>query len=172
MKKILKLKNCKNKDLKFIHNLYNHNVKKKLFNSNKIVSLKSHQNWFNKILKSKKSEIYLGFINENIGYVRIENLFANIYGISIAISEKFKGKGYSGIFLRLSIDRFIKNRKKSIIISIVKKKNFRSTLFFLNNKFLEIKINKNDKLKKLIKKNNKVFIYVKNLAIKKHLTLK
>jgi L-amino acid N-acyltransferase YncA len=172
MKKNLKLKNCKKKDLKFILDLYNHNVKKKLFNSNKAVSLKSHKNWFNKFLKSKKSEIYLGFTNKNIGYVRIENLFANIYSISIAISEEFIGKGYSDIFLRLSIDRFAKKRKKIIILSIVKKKNLRSTLFFLKNKFLEIKINKNDKLKKFVKKNNKVFVYINNLPIRKILTLK
>ncbi len=164
--KKIQIKKCTLKDSKFIYNLYNNNVKKKNFNNNTIVTFKSHQEWLKNILNSKKSKIYIGFTNRRFGYVRIENLFENIFIISIAVIEKYFSKGYSSDLLNLSIRKFFKKRN-FILFSFVKKNNFRSTVFFLKNKFLEIRIDRNDRLKKLIKKNNKVFIYVENLPNKK-----
>jgi hypothetical protein len=166
-KKKIQIKKCTLKDSKFVYNLYNRFVKKKLFNKHTIVTFKSHQEWLKNILKSKESAIYIGFSNTRFGYVRIENLFDNIFVVSIAVDEKYIGKGYSNNFLNLSIKKFFKKRKNFILFSFVKKNNLRSKIFFLNNNFFEIKMNNKNRLNKFIKHDNTIFIYLEKISLKK-----
>ena len=166
-KKNIQIKKCTLKDSKFIYNLYNRYVKKKLFNKDTIVTFKSHQEWLRDILKSKESKIYIGFSNIRFGYVRIENLFDNIFIVSVAVVDKYIGKGYSSNFLNLSIKKFFKKKKKFILFSFVKKNNLRSKNFFLNNNFFEIKMNNKNRLNKFIKYDNSIFIYLEKLSLKK-----
>tara|TARA_B110000259_G_C14019719_1_gene402584 strand:- start:336 stop:860 length:525 start_codon:yes stop_codon:yes gene_type:complete len=167
-KNTIKIKNCTFQDSKFIQNLYNDNVKKKKFNNNKIVSLKSHQKWMRDILKSKKSKIYIGCLSEKFGYVRIENLFENMFSVSIAVTERYMGKGYSSAFLNLSMEKFFRKKKNFILFSFVKKNNLRSKNFFQSNNFLEIKKNNKNKLKQFTRNDNNIFIYFKQFSCKKY----
>lgn len=168
-KKILQVKICTLQDTKFIRDLYNINVKKKLFNSKKLVTKKSHERWIKNILNSKKSKIYLGHINKQFGYVRIENLFENIYCVSIAIDKNYEGRGYATDLLNISIKKFSEKTKNFILFAFVKKNNFKSQKFFLKNDFSKIEINlkKSRKLKKFINKNNYIFVYLRNIVLDK-----
>lgn len=167
-KKNILIRECKIQDSMFIYDLYNSNVKKKNFNQNKTVTFKSHQKWIKNILKSKKSIIYIGLFDTKFGYVRIENLFDNFFNISIAVTDKHIGMGYSGKFLNLSINKFLKKRKNSFLFSFVKKNNFRSKNFFLSNSFFEIKVNDKNKFYQFLKKDNNIFFYFKQLSLKRN----
>ena len=166
-KKNIQIKKCTLQDSEFIRDLYNNNIKKKFFNKNKSVSFKSHQIWMKNILKSKKSIIYIGLSNTKFGYVRIENLFDNIFNVSIAVTDSYIGKSFSGKLLNLSIEKFFKKKKHSFLFSFVKKNNLRSKNFFLSNSFFEIKMNYKNKLNQFIKKDNNIFVYIKQLYLKK-----
>ena len=166
-KKNIQIKKCTLSDSKFIYNLYNYYVKKNFFNKHTTVTFKSHQAWFNNILKSKKSTIYIGFSGTRFGYVRIENLFDDMFIISMAVIKKYIGKGHSSNFLNLSIEKFLKKKKKSLLFSFVKKNNLRSKNFFLKNNFLEIKIDNKNRLNKIIRSNNIILIYLKQFLKKK-----
>lgn len=94
-------------------------------------------------------------------------MFDNIFVVSIAVDEKYIGKGYSNNFLNLSIKKFFKKRKNFILFSFVKKNNLRSKIFFLNNNFFEIKMNNKNRLNKFIKHDNTIFIYLEKISLKK-----
>lgn len=146
--KILKIKI---KDLKFLYNLYNYNILKKLFSSKKKIKYSQHVKWFKQnCIENKKIHIFI-VKNENlkIGYVRFKNIKKNIFEVSLALRHNYQDKGIGTKMLEKAIKKFLP-KKKIIVISKIKKINKKSISCFKKNKFNEINFSK------------KLFYYLKN----------
>ena len=120
------------------------NDKKSIFFSKnkKKITLESHNKWFNKTLKDKKINFYIGFLVKNnekkkVGIVRfdIKNKYALV---SINLNPVMRGKGLSYILLATGIKKF-KKFKEIKLIAQIKKKNLASISCFLKNKFYFLK---------------------------------
>lgn len=135
--KNIKIRLANSKDILFTLNLYNENIMKKRFFSNKIVDLKDHKIWFANKIKDKT--IFICSQRTRIGYVRYDYLEKKTISISIAVKEKYKKKGFG----KLMLARTLKNKriKKYNVIAKIRKDNCVSTQFFLNSGFKFLKKN-------------------------------
>jgi ribosomal protein S18 acetylase RimI-like enzyme len=128
-------------DATFFFTLRNETTVRKSFFHPQKIKLFDHLKWYKKKLKDKKIIFLVAFINktEKIGIVRYETkkMFTNI---SIAISKEFRKFGYGSDILRKS-EKFLK--KKTIIISKIKKNNKASIKIFKKNNYKIIKKNNN-----------------------------
>jgi spore coat polysaccharide biosynthesis protein SpsF len=124
-------------DDNFFFTLRNETTVRKSFFQQKKIKFFDHLKWYKKKLKEKKIIFLVAFINktEKIGIVRYETkkMFTNI---SIAISKEFRKFGYGSDILRKS-EKFLK--KKTIIISKIKKNNKASIKIFKKNNYKIIK---------------------------------
>jgi L-amino acid N-acyltransferase YncA len=133
-----KLRLAKIQDLKFVFNLYNKNVLEKKFFSLKKVSLNEHKIWFKNKIKEKM--FYVCSLKERLGYIRFDKTDEKNLTISIAITSRYKKKGYGRNMLIKALS------KKSIlnynVWAYVKKNNHTSKKFFLNAGFKLVKNNR------------------------------
>jgi L-amino acid N-acyltransferase YncA len=120
------------------------NDKKSIFFSKnkKKITLESHNKWFNKTLKDKKINSYIGFLIKNnekkkVGVVRFD-IKSKYALVSINLNPLMRGKSLSYILLGAGIKKF-KKFKKIKLIAQIKKKNFASISCFLKNKFYFLK---------------------------------
>ena len=134
----LKLRLAKIQDLKFVFNLYNKNILEKKFFSSKKVSLKEHKMWFNNKIKEKM--FYVCSLRERLGYIRFDKTDEKNLIVSIAITSKYKRKGFGRDMLIKAL-----NKKRILNYNIwahVKKSNHTSKKFFLNAGFKLVKNNR------------------------------
>jgi len=148
-----KVKKVNINDELWILKLYNFYVRKKIFNSLNEVKLTEHRKWYAKAMQDFFLKLSYG--DNNCGYIRIEksNTIKKSFEISIAIKNRYIGKGFGEKLLKTAISKFYKKKtnRKNKLIALVKKNNIISLNFFLKNNFKEIKIKNqyNSKLKKL-----------------------
>lgn len=145
MQKLLKLKSNKKikirlaqlKDLKFIFEIHNQNVLSKNFFSTKKVTFKEHKKWFD--IKLKEKMLFICSDKFRIGYIRYDILRKKSLSVSIAIKKKYKRNGYGKFMLQKTLN--YKKISNQNIYAFVKKNNFVSKNFFLNNGFKPTKKN-------------------------------
>jgi L-amino acid N-acyltransferase YncA len=120
------------------------NDKKSIFFSKnkKKNTLESHNKWFNKTLKDKKINSYIGFLVENnekkkVGVVRFD-IKSKYALVSINLNPLMRGKSLSYVLLAAGIKKFTKFKEIKLIAQI-KKKNLASISCFLKNKFYFLK---------------------------------
>ena len=113
----MKITKAKRKDLKFLFQIYNFYVKKKLFSSSKKIEYLDHKRWFEKYyLNEKKIYIFISKVNRvRIGYVRYEYINKNIFEVSIALKKKYTGRGLGTKMLNISLKKFLKKKTYLII---------------------------------------------------------
>ena len=86
-KKLVKLRLANIKDLRFVFNLYNENVKDNKTFSRKKVLFVEHKKWF--LNKIKLKMFFICIHKYRIGYIRYDNLSKRKLAISIAIKKDF-----------------------------------------------------------------------------------
>lgn len=136
----MRIVKAKKNDLKFLLQVYNFYVQKKLFSTNRKIKYLDHKKWFEKnYLKEKNIYIFISKIKKvKIGYVRYSNVKKNIFEVSLALKNNFIGLGLGKKMLNLSLKKFL-IKKKLKIISKVKKDNKKSISCFLKNNFKKLK---------------------------------
>ena len=129
-------------DARLIIKIHNSAVRNRYFNSINQVQFNKHLVWFKKKLISKKTEIYLGKVNNiKFGYVRFEEIKKKVFEISLGNLPIYYNKGLGTILLKKSLIKFGKKYKAKKVISTVKKFNIRSQKVFLKNGFIKTKFN-------------------------------
>lgn len=95
-------------DSEFIFQLRNAPDVRNLAQNSEIIPIESHQAWFqDRILVIKEQPFWVVAHNgDRIGYVRFDKGPVQKFFISIAISEKFRGRGLGGVALNKSISKF------------------------------------------------------------------
>lgn len=143
MKKTL-LKTANINHSKFLFLLYNYSIDNGFSISRKKINYKHHVQWLKDKLNDSDTKIYIGYIGiKKIGYVRFEKIKKNKYVVSIANHPNFIGKGLGSKLLKLSINKFSRNKKLIYIYALVKKNNLPSKKTFIKNNFkLKKKISK------------------------------
>jgi RimJ/RimL family protein N-acetyltransferase len=132
---VIKIRNARIEDIDTYFNWANEEVVRKLsFNSEKI-PYSEHEGWFKNCLTDKNCFMYLFFITNEIGQVRIQKLDADESVISISIDEKYRGKGYGVQMLNMSIESFRKISPKSVISAYIKVENVSSKNIFEKSGF-------------------------------------
>tara|TARA_Y100000996_G_scaffold390723_1_gene352174 strand:- start:1198 stop:1659 length:462 start_codon:yes stop_codon:yes gene_type:complete len=134
----LKLRLAKIQDLKFVFNLYNKNVLEKKFFSLKKVSLIEHKIWFKNKIKEKM--FYVCSLKERMGYIRFDKTDVKNLTVSIAITSRYKRKGYGRNMLIKALGK--KRILNYNVWAYVKKSNHTSKKFFLNAGFKLVKNNR------------------------------
>lgn len=124
--KSFRIRQTKIKDAIFLIKLFNINVKKGNFFTKKQIPLNNHLYWLKNRLKEKN--FYIIYDKENIGYIRLDNISKKKFLISIAIIDKYRGRG-------IAKEAFFKAMKKSKlknvqIIASIKRSNKKSICFF------------------------------------------
>ena len=135
---IIKVRKAENKDKKLIYKWFNlkESINYKIKTKRKI-SLREHEIWFNKIIQKKCNKLLIIEENrKNIGQIRLEIIKKNIFTIDIFILKEYRKKGIASKALKIS-EQLLK--RKSKIISIVKKNNINSLSFFISNDYKVIK---------------------------------
>lgn len=109
--------------------------------SNDSVSRSEHSSWFDKKIKSDKTLILIGYCqNQKIGMTRFDlNKNENI--ISINLDPISRGKGLSSLFLKESIEYFIRSQETthSYIKAKIKANNIPSIKSFTRAGFIKEK---------------------------------
>jgi GNAT superfamily N-acetyltransferase len=135
---IIKVRKAENKDKKLIYKWFNlkESINYKIKTKRKI-SLREHEIWFNKIIQKKCNKLLIIEENrKNIGQIRLELIKKNIFTIDIFVLKEYREKGIASKALKIS-EQLLK--RKSKIISIVKKNNINSLSFFISNDYKVIK---------------------------------
>jgi RimJ/RimL family protein N-acetyltransferase len=139
----ISIKNCNLADAKLLLNIHNSAVKKGYFTQTKIIRIKEQIKWVNFILKDGSTKIFIGLFNKKkFGYTRFKKINKYCFEVYIGILPKYYDKGLGSLMLRKAIKKIINIHNPKKIISVVKKINLRSHVFFLKNKFRLIKFNK------------------------------
>lgn len=130
---MLALKEIQKKDCDLLYKWANEEeVRSNSFNTNKI-NYKDHLKWFEEILNSKTSTIYLlEDNNKKIGMIRLDKHKKNEYIINYSISKEHRKKGYATKLLKLIKDVFPEKH----LIGKVKKTNIGSIKAFLNAEYI------------------------------------
>ncbi len=138
----MKILKAKRDDLKFLLQIYNFYVKKKLFSSSKKIKYSDHKKWFDQFyLKEKKIYIFILKIGKvKIGYVRYKRIHKNIFEVSLALQQDHTQLGLGKKMLDISLKKFL-TKKKFTIVSKVKKTNKNSISCFVKNNFKRINFN-------------------------------
>jgi RimJ/RimL family protein N-acetyltransferase len=121
-------------------------VRKNSFNSDEI-SISDHFNWFKSKLNSKISQIYIlsDLYKSNIGQIRVD-MIDGYYEIDYSISNKFRGKGFGGLILKLLEEKL----GQGSLLAKVKKANLPSVKIFKNNGF------------QILKEADNTIVFIKN----------
>jgi L-amino acid N-acyltransferase YncA len=153
-------------DSRFLLKIHNESVKKKFINS--IIIKKKDINiwnkWFKKKNKLKNYVLYIGIHKKNkkLGFVSFSEIDKNIFEVRIGILSIFYGKGLGTLFLKKTLQKFIKKKKPKKIISFVKKFNIRSAKCFLKNGFKKKNIStKKINLKSFNPKTENSYVLIK-----------
>ena len=136
MQKLLKrdniyLRKANNRDIRFLFNIFNENIKKKNFFSKKKLKYSDHKIWFKKNMS--KNLLFICVKKYKIGYIRYDKFKNKDFKVSIAIKETHKNKGFGKILLKRSLG-MIKS-KNFKIYAFIRKTNKVSKRFFLSCKF-------------------------------------
>jgi L-amino acid N-acyltransferase YncA len=129
--KNLKIRYANIEDLHFVLKLHNQNVLKDNFFSKQKVSLIDHKIWFKKKINEKN--LFIGTLQDKIGYVRYDFINKKKLSVSIAIKDKYKRKGFGKQILTKTLKR--KKITKFDIFAVIKKQNQISKKFFLSSGF-------------------------------------
>ena len=134
------LREAKLKDIFFLYFLKNDSVNRKSAFNQKYVTLINHVKWFKSKLDQKNFLIFIFKNKENyVGQVTFKFLNVNTCKIDYAISNEFRGNGFSKIMLQ----KAFRHIKKKNVIAEVKKNNIASKKIF--NFFDFYLVNKNKK---------------------------
>ena len=144
------LRKAKKHDITDVFELSNKDyVRRYSINKNK-VSWEDHVKWFNNVLEDEKVVFYVitDVRDSFLGQIRF-NLENDAATVSISLSDKIKGRGFSKGLLKQSIDKlFAEENQVNEIIAYVSKSNFASMKIFTG---LNFKVNDtNDSMIKLI----------------------
>ena len=87
------MKPAEQEDTNFVYSLQTKEVRKYFINT-KIPSIGQHINWFQKIINSLTSQLFI-LMSENrkIGFLRVDNIKESELEVSIVISPSYNGKG-------------------------------------------------------------------------------
>lgn len=154
----MKILKAKRSDLKFLLQIYNYYIKKKLFSSSKKIKYSDHKKWFDQFyLKEKKVHIFILTIGKvKIGYVRYKRIHKKIFEVSLALKQEHTQLGLGTKMLNISLKKFL-TEKNFTIVSKVKKNNKNSISCFVKNNFK--KINFNDKFFHSLKNKNNYYFF-------------
>ena len=124
------------------------------------IYIDEHQKWFRKCLDSSTDYLLVAKIeNYYVGVCRF-NKIKDIYWISYAILEKFRGKGYAKIIIKESLLRFkLFNPTLHLVYARIKKDNILSIKSIQSSGFYFDKVDSEKNICKDI-----FFIYKCNLA--------
>ena len=144
------LRKVKKKDVIDVFELSNDDfVRKHSINTNKI-SWQDHVQWFYNVLEDEDTVFYVVVDSWDslLGQIRFK-LNGDSAIVSISLSDKLRGRGFSKFLLKQSIDKlFSENSKVENIIAFVLEKNIASIRLFTSFYFKEI--DKNGSVVKLI----------------------
>lgn len=144
----IKIKKASLKDANFFYELRNEKTARKNFFNTNNIKYNDHLKWYKKKLRQKNTIFLIALINNSkkIGMIRYDFglVFANI---SIIITQEFRNHGHGSKIIKKS-EKFLK--KKTIVISQIKKKNKASVKIFRNNNYEVINKNNNLILMKII----------------------
>lgn len=141
----LSLRFADTRDLHFVYNLYNYNVRQKIGFSSVQVKLNDHEVWFRNKIKEKM--FYIFSVQERIGYLRFDKIDNKNLSISIAIKKNYQRNGYG----KKVLSEILNHKKfyQKNIWAYIKKNNIKSKIFFKSmgfqaSKKMSIKVNTKD----------------------------
>ena len=129
----LQIRKASINDAIFFYKLRNDISTRKSSNNQSKIKYLDHLQWYKKKIKKKNTNFLIIFNKKqkNIGVVRYETE-KNLTYVSIYVSKKLRNLGYGSTILKMS-EKFLK--KKTIIISQIKKNNIKSIKIFKNNNY-------------------------------------
>ncbi len=101
------------------------------FNQGK-VSQEDHNKWFNKVLKSSSTKLYIleNALGNFVGQIRFDGAKNNEQIISISISPEFRGHSLAPELIKKATKHFSQKEKKGKIIAEIKPENIASVASF------------------------------------------
>jgi RimJ/RimL family protein N-acetyltransferase len=102
-------------------------------------SQKDHEIWFNQRLSIKESSPFLAgeYENQTFAYCRFDHTTNQNFTVSVLVSPKFRGLGFSSPFL-LQATEFVRSRfPECSLHAFVHKNNIPSIKLFINCGFLD-----------------------------------
>lgn len=106
------------------------------------VSLKSHLDWFYKLINDKNRIMYIGIYDEEkFGVIRIDvtEKNYNMWEVSINLNPKYRGKKLAAGFLKLCSEDFFKQKPKAkLFANVGVEENCPSQKTFLRAGFKQI----------------------------------
>jgi len=133
----LKIRYANIEDQHFVLKLHNQNVLEDNFFSKQKVKLVDHKIWFKKKINEKT--LFIGSLQDKVGYVRYDFINKKNLSVSIAIKNKYKQKRFGKKILIKTLKK--KKLTKFNIIAVIKKENQISKKFFLDSGFKFFKKN-------------------------------
>lgn len=115
-------------------------VRQNSFNPEKI-KLEDHKDWYSNKINSENTFFYIirdQLTTELISYIRFEKEENDEYIVSIAISEKFRGKGLGSWFLKATSSEVINKKRINKINAFIKPENITSIKTFKKAGYVEI----------------------------------
>lgn len=129
--KLLLLKPASEGDCDFIYGLQTKRTRE-FFRNKSLPSIYEHINWYDGILKSQSSQIFiLTVADDKIGMLRLDDIENKVVEISIIISSKFSGQGLAKKSLRLLEKILLHKTLKAVVHreNIASKNVFKSLAF-------------------------------------------
>jgi len=142
MKRIV-IRKIKSDDSKSVLKIFNYYAKNKYFIKSEKIDFKEHIKWLKNLSKLEKKSFFVGILEKKvIGYSRFKKISSKKFEISIALDNKYIGKGYGSKLLKSSIRKLLRITEVKFIYSLVKKINKPSISLFQNHNFKRIITNR------------------------------
>lgn len=108
------------------------------------LGIKEHEDWFKKMLKSKKKVLYIGETSghKKAGVISFNNIGQNRYEINVNVAPDCRGIGLGTLMIKEGSYKLISENKAKEILARVKLENMPSIKAFSKAGF--IKINKKE----------------------------
>lgn len=138
------LRHAKQSDSEMILIWRNDPVSRSMFRNSQIISLKTHQEWFNKMLKSESNHILVASLKngDQIGVIRLDFDKSFSEGeVSINLNPDFRGMGL-GFDVLNSCSSFVEENFMQCrkLVAAVKKTNHQSINIFLKAGYIFEKV--------------------------------
>lgn len=129
----IKLRRANLGDLEFLFRFRNEEAVRLVSFNSDLIDLETHRKWLEKKLASDESILFIAEENSQpIAQVRFDWLGGNAAEVNIAVTEKFRGKGYgSEILLKSSLQFIDKFPECEKICAFIKPDNLASIHSFI-----------------------------------------
>jgi RimJ/RimL family protein N-acetyltransferase len=131
-------------DSLFVLGLRNANEVRKFAVNSDEITVSDHLSWFEKRISNQTNGPFwiVEYSDLKIGYIRFDASQESDWEVSIAISERYRGKGFGKQILKIGIGKFQEIKPNALVIARIHQENFASIATFVALGFTQIDCDK------------------------------